>query len=307
MPWTTGIARCGATEIAWESLGDGPPLLLVMGIGAQLTLWPDGLCRAFAARGFRVLRFDNRDVGKSSWYDHLGVPPLAPMLVRAALGLAVEAPYTLDHMADDAAALLAALGYANAHVLGASMGGMIAQTLAIRHPSRVRSLTSVMAAPGPTWMLRADPRALYVLAGRPTRDRDEVAARFVALYRTIGSKSRPFDEQVYRDYAYAAYDRAFHPEGNARQLRAIVASGGRERHLPGLKMPVLVLHGAEDPLVPVAGGRETARLIPGSRLHILPRMGHDLPDEHWEQIADLVAENAGLQGTRRPATETSRT
>jgi pimeloyl-ACP methyl ester carboxylesterase len=300
IPWETGVASRDGVDLAWEAIGAGPPLLLVMGIGAQLTLWPDGLCRALAARGFRVIRYDNRDVGKSTWFDHLGLPPLAPLAMRAFLGMKGEAPYTLDDMADDGARLLDALGHPSAHVLGASMGAMIAQTLAIRRPDRVMSLTSLMGAPGPKWLLRADPRALWVLAGRPTRDRDEVAERFVALYRTIGSKAQPFDAERLRAYAYSAFDRAFHPEGLARQLRAVIASGSRERDLPKLTMPVLVLHGAEDPLVPTRAGRATAALVPGSKLRILERMGHDLPEEHWQTIADLVAENAGLSPVAAP-------
>jgi pimeloyl-ACP methyl ester carboxylesterase len=292
-PWEAGVAEADGVRIAWEAIGAGPPLLLVMGIGAQLTLWPDGLCRSLAAQGYRVIRYDNRDAGKSSWMTHLGLPPLAPILVRALAGRTAKAPYTLNDMADDAIRLLDALGHPRAHIVGASMGGMIAQTIAIRHPSRVLSLTSMMSAPGPTWLLGAKPKAVWVLAGKKPKNRDDAAQRIVDLYRVIGNKHQPFDEARFRAYGYAAYDRAFHPEGLARQLRAVLASGSRAPALKLLQIPTLVIHGADDPLVPVRGGRDTAALIPGAKLHILDRMAHDLPEHHWPRLVALIVENIG--------------
>lgn len=269
--------------------GEGEPLLLVMGIGAQKVYWPVELCAVLEARGFRVIRMDNRDVGKSTHLSHMPIPHPVRTLARAALGLAIDAPYTLSHMAKDLRAVLDALGIAQAHVVGMSMGGMIAQTFSIEHPERTLSLTSISSTTGDRrYGFSARPAALRALLGQAPRTRDECAERTVAMSRAIGGKTHAPDLELLRRIGHESFDRGTNPAGFARQLAAICASGSRRAALTKLRVPTLVIHGTQDPLVPLAAGRATASLVPNARLLELGDMGHDLPRPLWEVIADAI-------------------
>ena len=283
--------RVGEVELEVEEIGDGPPLVLIMGIGAQLIHWPDALCEDLAGRGFRVIRFDNRDIGLSTKLEHAGVPDIPKALVRAFVGLSVETPYTIRHMADDVAGLLDALDLEDAHVVGCSMGGMIAQTLAIEHPTRVRSLTSIMSTPGGRRHM-GKAKAIRVLLGGPVRSAGEAEERALRVMRVIGSTGFAMDEERVRALARRAYERSYHPPGFARQFGAILAAGNRLSTLPSVRAPTLVIHGSEDPLIPPKAGRATAALVPGARLRMIEGMGHDLPAALWKTFADEIAGHA---------------
>lgn len=280
--------RVGEVELCYESMGEGTPLLLIMGIGVQLVFWPEELCRALVERGFRVIRLDNRDVGQSSRMDHLGVPDVRRELLRWGLGLPVRAPYRLDAMADDAAGLLAALGVERAHVVGASMGGMIAQLLAIRHPTRVASLTSIMSHPGDRWSGLPRPHALRALLRPPPRTREATQDSWVGFFRVVGSPGFPFDEAGIRERAGLHFDRGASPRGVARQFTAILAAGDRRPALRELELPALVVHGTADPLVRLRGGERTAKALRRAELLRIPGMGHDLPRGMWPQLIEAL-------------------
>jgi pimeloyl-ACP methyl ester carboxylesterase len=281
---TVGTARNGAVEIAYEVEGpdDGEPLLLIMGLGLQMLFWPDSFRRLLVERGFRVARFDNRDVGRSTHLTSLGTPSPLVFLTRRWPG------YRLADMADDAVAVLDALGWPSAHVVGVSLGGMIAQTLAGRHPDRVRTLTSLSSTPA-THIGRPHPRTWPILLTRPAHDPAVAARRLVEVFRTIGSPGYPLDEAGVRDAAAAGFDRAHDPDGVRRQLAAILSAPDRRPLLRGLRLPALVVHGAADPLIRLTAGRATARAIPGARLVVFPGMGHDLPAALQPEIADEIA------------------
>ena len=282
----TSTTKSNGIELAYETFGDegGRPLLLVMGLGAQMLYWHDEFCRQLAGLGAWVVRFDNRDCGLST---HLSDAP--PADVMAALGGDTSsASYSLDDMADDAVGLLDALGIDGADVVGASMGGMIAQTVAVRHPARTRTLTSIMSTPSPA-IGSPTAEAVAVLLAPPATSREQAVERSVAAYRVIGSPDYPLDEPWQRATAGAAYDRGYDAPGVARQLLAIHASGDRTAALAGVTAPTLVVHGADDPLVQVEGGRATASAVPGAELLVLPGMGHNLPRELWPQIVTAIA------------------
>jgi pimeloyl-ACP methyl ester carboxylesterase len=283
------VARVNGIEIAYERMGDpsNPPLLLVMGLGMQLIHWDRELCDMLVDRGFHVIRFDNRDVGHSTKID----APV-PDVRRAMLGLHVDAPYLLGDMADDTAGLLDHLGIQAAHVVGASMGGMIAQTLAIKHPERVLSLTSIMSTTGERRVGRPKLRVWSVLVRRAPRQKQGFIDHFVRVFKMIGSRGFPFDEQRIRELASATYERDHDAAGTGRQLAAILASGERTAGLRSLRVPTTVIHGRDDPLVPFRGGSATADAIPDARLIAISGMGHDLPREIWPQVVEAVAENA---------------
>jgi pimeloyl-ACP methyl ester carboxylesterase len=277
--------------IEYEAIGDpgGAPLLLIHGLGAQLVSWDDDLIRILADRGFRVIRFDNRDAGLSSWFDESGVPDALGVLSGS------EKPtYLVADMADDAAALLRALGIGPAHVLGVSMGGMIAQSLAIRHPSLVATLTSVMSTTGDSSVGSPNEAAMQALLAEPPTDREGAIESALAAWRITGSPGYPLHEDRIRDATGLAYDRAFHPDGVARQLMAVLASPDRTPGLEKLEMRTLVIHGDSDPLIDPSGGKATARAVPGAELWMLPGVGHDLPVELFGVFVDRLAGHCGL-------------
>lgn len=274
--------------IAYECLGDpqAPPVLLIMGLGVQLIGWPDGFCDELARHRMRLIRFDNRDVGEST---HMAGGPM-PNLVAAIAGDHSSASYTLSDMAADAVGLLDVLGLDSAHLVGASMGGFIAQTIAIEHPHRVRSLTSIMSSTGNLAVGQLHPEALALLAKPPAITRDQAVQRTLEAFRVIGSPGFAPDVEAIADRAGRAFDRAFDPLGVARQGIAVLASGDRTPRLRSLDVPTLVIHGAADKMCDVSGGRATAAAIPGAELVVVDGMGHDLPRALWPQLATKIAE-----------------
>ena len=284
--------QANGIEIEYETFGNeaDPAVLLVMGLGAQLTLWPIELVDALVAKGFRVIRYDNRDIGLSTKFDEAGVPDIAAVTMARIQGRKPEVPYTLDDMAADGVALLDALGIARAHVVGASMGGMIAQLIAATYPERVLTLTSIMSTTGNPAVPPAKPEAMAVLMQRPSGTDEETMVEFgTTAARTIGSPGYPFDEERARDRVRRDYRRSFSPTGFARQMAAIVAGGDRREALKSITAPTLVIHGDGDPLVPVEGGRDTAASIAGAELKVIPGMGHDLPLALVDEIAEAIA------------------
>lgn len=274
-------------RLEYETFGSGEPIVLIMGLGAQLLLWDENLCRDLASRGFQVIRFDNRDIGKSTWLDHLGKPDVRRALLRAATKRRVESPYTLSDMSDDVIGLLDALGLDRAHVVGASMGGMIAQTLAIEHADRLMSMTSIMSGPGGLRYMLGRPYALRALLGKPPRTRDEAMEASVRIFQTIGG-DYPLEEERLRQRAGACWDRGTHPAGFARQFTAILASGSRLGALRSVRIPSLIIHGTRDPLVPPRAGAATARAIPDATMLWIEGMGHFLPRPMWPRMLNAI-------------------
>jgi pimeloyl-ACP methyl ester carboxylesterase len=278
-----GITLC------YESIGDpaDPPLVLVMGLGMQLIAWPDAFCTELAGRGFHVVRFDNRDAGRSTSIE--GRPPgLAQLATRR---FSTE-QYTVADMADDTAGLLRELDLAPAHVVGASLGGMIAQSLSSHYPDSVRTLTSIMSNTGNRWKGQPSPGIYPVFLARPPRERDAVIEHSIKLFKAIGSVGFPRDEAELRALAAASFDRAPNPAGTGRQLGAVLKSGDRTRELGKITAPTLVIHGTADRLVNASGGRATAAAIHGAELLEIDGMGHDLPAGAWPQIIDAIAGHA---------------
>jgi pimeloyl-ACP methyl ester carboxylesterase len=295
------MAPANGIELAYQELGDpgGEPLLLVMGLATQMIAWDEEFCSMLAERGFRVVRFDNRDIGRSTKIASAGVPSRVDMM----LGRRASAPYLLRDMARDAVGLMDHLGFDSAHVVGASMGGMIAQTLAIQHPQRVRSMVSIMSTTGNRRTGLPSLKAFGVLLGKPPREREEAIERAVNVFRVIGSPGYPFEEGHVRELASLSFERGHSPAGVARQLHAITASGDRTRSLRGVKAPTTVIHGDRDVLVRPAGGRATAAAIPGARLRMIEGMGHDLPRQLWPTFVQEIASNAerAREGDATPA------
>ena len=282
--------RANGIDIEYDDFGspDAPTLLLIMGLTAQMTAWDERFCQQLASSGFHVVRFDNRDVGLSS---RITDGP-APDLMRSMAGDHSTASYTLADMADDAAGLLDALGLAPAHVVGASMGGMIAQELVIRHPDKVRSLCSIMSTTGDRSVGGMSSAALGALMAPPPTTAEEAGARTVAALKVIGSPQYPQEESVLRARGAAAFERAYDPVGIARQLVGIQASPDRTAALGSVAVPTIVIHGEDDPLVNVSGGEATAKAIPGADLLVIPGMGHDQPPALWDQIIGAIVANA---------------
>lgn len=279
-----------------------PPILLVMGLGAQLTLWPIELVEALAARGFRVIRYDNRDIGLSHKFDGARAPGFVRHILMKRFGFNPRTPYTLADMAEDGVGLLDALGIESAHVVGASMGGMIAQHIAFTHPARVLSLTSIMSTTGNPKLPPAQKEAIQALTKRPaSMEEDVLVAHGMKIGRVIGSPGYPADEDRLRASATLNVRRSVYPEGLPRQLAAIIADGCRRDRLARVQAPTLVIHGEADPLVPLAGGRDTAAHIPGARLLTIPGMGHDLPLALVDTMADAIADHAHAAGRQAPA------
>ncbi len=289
--------QAGATrlEVQIDGPADGEPLLLIMGLGMQLVAWRDGLVEQLVGRGFRVIRFDNRDIGLSQRFNELGTPNLLWQGLRYGLRLPVASPYTLGAMAADAAALLDALGIASAHVWGASMGGMIAQRLAAEHLQKVRSLTLMMTTSGARHLPQASVRVQRALLARPASGSEaDITEHYVRLFRLIGSPQYPAPEAESRAFLRSVVQRGGTQSapGVARQLTAIAADGDRTALLARITAPTSVIHGAADPLVPPASGTQLANAIRGARLDLIPGMGHDLPAPLWPRFCDRVQETA---------------
>ncbi|MDH3363678.1 MAG: alpha/beta fold hydrolase [Gammaproteobacteria bacterium] len=282
--------------IEYESFGEpsNPTILLIMGLGMQLIAWPEQFCVELASRGFRVVRYDNRDTGFSTKFDSAKTPSVASLIFRSVLRLPLRVPYALRDMADDAMGLLNALEVDSAHIVGASMGGMIAQNVAAYHPRRVRSLTSIMSTSGHRSLPGADPLVTrHVFRTRPAgKDREAVIAHNMRTVELIGSPDYPIDAETRREMVSISFDRCYFPSGFARHVAAIIKDGDRRSRLRKITAPTLVIHGREDPLVPLAGGIDTANHVPGAALEIIDGMGHNFPVELWPRIIGLIADHA---------------
>jgi pimeloyl-ACP methyl ester carboxylesterase len=291
-------------EIAYETFGDpgDPPIVLVMGLGTQMIAWPDPLCEELAERGHYVVRFDNRDAGASTHLHGVRAPSIPRVLARRE-----PPPYTIEDMADDALGLIDALELGPVHLVGASLGGFIAQTAALRRRDRLRSLTLLMTSTGSRRVGQADPRLIgRLLQGRVVADRDAAMDAVVETFRVIGSKGFALDEERLRDVGARSYDRAYDPGGYRRQLAAVVAQRNRTDQLRRLDLPTLVMHGLHDPLVAPTGGLALARVIRGARFVGFSGMGHDLPRELWPEFADHITALARRADAAAPATGVQR-
>jgi pimeloyl-ACP methyl ester carboxylesterase len=288
------FADLGAVTLCYETFGspDDPALLLIMGLGTQMTGWRDEFCKELVGHGFYVIRFDNRDVGKST--SMKGRPVTLPELITHRVK---KPPYTLDEMADDAVGLLDHLGVDKAHIVGASMGGMIAQHMAFRYPARVLSLASIMSTTGGRFVGQPKMAVIPLFLSKPAGDKEEYVERAVKLFRAVGSKKQ-FDEEYVREGAAIAYDRGINVPGTGRQLAAITADGNRAKRLARITAPTVVIHGKDDRLVLPSGGRATAKAIKGSRLLMVDDMGHDLPRAVWPKLIGAIVDN-----TKRATTE----
>ena len=282
----------GTLKLEAESFGDPshPAVLLIMGLGMQLTAWPLPLCEALVAAGYRVVRFDNRDCGLSSKCDDAPRVNLMLEATRFFLHLPLRSSYTIASMADDTAALMDSLGIAQAHVVGASMGGMIAQTLAARHPQRVRSLVSIMSSSGDRALPTAHWKVLRLLLAKPPQRAafEDLVVHFMTLFRALAGPGFPISDAELHARTSASLRRSYAPVGTARQLLAIAASGDRSDDLRAIAVPTRVLHGDADPLLPLPHGRDCAAKIPGARLEIVPGMGHDLPPTLLPRLGDSL-------------------
>jgi pimeloyl-ACP methyl ester carboxylesterase len=284
------LARIGDVELCYETFGspDDPAMLLVMGLGTQMIAWPEGFCRELVERGFFVIRYDNRDVGRSTHMRRHRPPTIRQLLLRDKRA----AKYSLADMADDGMGLLDHLGIERAHVVGVSMGGMIVQTMAARHSGRVLSLASIMSNTGHRWKGTPGLRIYPIFLRKPASDREGAVESFVSVFRLIGSPGFPFDEEETRRAAALSYDRGYNPAGTGRQLAAILAAGDRTEELRRITAPTVVIHGTNDRLVRPSGGRATADAIPGSELVLIEGMGHDLPRGAWDRMIDAIVANA---------------
>ncbi len=282
------LAPVGDIELFYESFGDeaDPTLLLVMGLGAQMITWPDEFCRGLADRYFHVVRFDNRDIGLSSKLDHHEFDE-AEALARLAAGEPIDVPYSMSDMAADAVGLLDHLGVDRAHVVGQSLGGMIAQVVAIEHPDRVLSLTSISSTTGAPDVGHPTREALTALLESGAEGRAAVIEQDMRKRKAWATPGEVDDEEL-RDFFARIYDRSYHPPGNSRQLGAVLTAANREPLLARLDVPTLVVHGDADPLVAVDGGRRTAEVVPGAELLILEGMAHDLPARYWGPIIEAI-------------------
>jgi pimeloyl-ACP methyl ester carboxylesterase len=293
--------QANGLALEYERFGptDRETVLLIMGLGAQMTRWPVELCHELVARGYHVIRFDNRDVGLSAKMDAAGMPDMNAIFAAIGTGAPVTSAYSLDEMADDAVGLLTALGIERAHIVGASMGGMIAQLVASGHPERALSLTSIMSTTGNREVPNGTPEALGALLSpaAPADDLDAIATRGAYISKVIGSPGFPTDESTRREASVADAQRSYYPVGAARQMAAIASNGDRRAKLAKITAPTVVLHGADDPLVPVQGGRDTAANIAGAELRIIEGMGHDCPVALVPVFADAIT--AAAERSRR--------
>lgn len=281
--------KAGDIELVYDTFGDPsyPPMLLIMGLGGQMIRWDEAFCQQLAAQGHWVIRFDNRDVGLSTKFDEGGIPDVMALVQ----GEIVEVPYKLVDMAGDAVGLLDALGIDAADVVGVSMGGMIAQTIAIHYPNRVRTLTSIMSSTGNPNLPQPTSEAMSVLLAPPASSRTDYVNNSLKGAKVLHGPKYPFNEEYVRNYSERSYDRCYHPQGFARQLGAILASGSRHEALGNVKTPTLVIHGDGDPLVPVEGGKDTAKSIPKAKLLIIEGMGHSFPIEVVPQILQAILQH----------------
>ncbi|MGO4711394.1 alpha/beta fold hydrolase [Bradyrhizobium sp. 2TAF24] len=281
-------------ELCCESFGaaDAEPLVLIMGLAAQMTHWDDEFCQQLADRGFRVIRFDNRDVGRSTKMTAHQPVGVQAVIQAELTGRPIPPPYLLRDMAEDTIGLMDAFGIRSAHVVGASMGGAIAQELAINHPDRLRSLTSIMATSGDPSLPPPTPEAMAVLMAPPPKTHDDYITAFARNWKVLRGPNFPEDEAKDRLRAERNYERGLNPAGVARQLHAIIASGSRKPRLGAITVPTLVIHGTIDPLVPPQAGEDVAKAVPGAKLVMIPNMGHALPIPLWPQIIDAIVDHA---------------
>ena len=298
--------KANGISIEYERFGleDRETVLLIMGLSGQLTLWPVELCDELVARGYHVIRFDNRDIGLSTKFEEAGIPDMGALIGALLSGQKPDAPYSLDDMASDAVGLLDALGIDKAHIVGASMGGMIAQLVAINHPEKTLSLTSIMSTTGNPELPQATPEAMGALTAPAPDPSDEeaVVARGMNTWRTIGSPDYPMDDATLRTWVLRDFHRSFFPNGILRQMAAIVSNGDRREKLKAVRVPTVVLHGQADPLVPIEGGRDTAASIQGAELIEVPGMGHDFPLSLVQTFADAIT-NATSRASAQAAAE----
>jgi pimeloyl-ACP methyl ester carboxylesterase len=288
------LVASNGVHLCCESFGplDAPPIVLVMGLGAQMIAWDEAFCLALVERGYRVIRFDNRDIGKSTRLDQFDVPNTLALMAKAAIGMKLAVPYTLADMANDTVGLMDALGLARAHVVGASMGGGIVQEMAMRRPDRLLSMTSIMSSTGDPKLPPPTAEATALLFSPAPLQREAYIAHHAKMLKTLRGPHFGEDTISDRDRAAQAFDRGLNPPGVARQLAAIFASGNRTAALAGVKTRTLVIHGDADPLIRVEGGQATAKAIAGARLEIIPGMGHSLPRPTWPRIIDTIADHA---------------
>lgn len=281
-------------SLEYDTFGqpEDPPLLLIMGLGSQMTRWHPDLCQMLAAKGLYVIRFDNRDVGLSTHLDAAGLPDMAAVMAAMLEGKPAAVPYGLEDMAADMIGLMDGLALPAAHICGASLGGMIAQTAALAYPERILSMTSIMSSTGNRSLPPATPEAMGALMSPGATDREGAARRTAEIAAIIGSPAYPAEPAELRERALADFDRASDPAGVARQMAAAATQPDRRSGLKALSLPALIIHGKADPLVPVEGGIDTHEAIPGSELMLLDGMGHDLPRALWPQITTGIAELA---------------
>ncbi len=286
----TAIAN--GIQIEYDTFGDssGRPLLLIIGLGVQMIQWDDNLCKDLAAHGHYVIRFDNRDVGLSTKFGDAGIPNIPDVIQKLLQGEKVKPPYTLEDMANDAVGLLDFLNIPKAHICGMSLGGLIAQTIAIQHPERILSLVSIYSSTGNPEVPRPKPEIFALLMTPKPSERQPYIEHMLKIIKTISGPAFPPDEGWTRKIMGESYDRCFYPEGFLRQLFAILTQANRVPALSSLKIPALVIHGTSDPLVPPEGGRDTARAIPGAELMLIEGMGHDLPHGGaWPRIVEAIS------------------
>lgn len=288
------VARSNGIELTYDTFGDpaAAPVVLIMGLAAQMIAWDDSFCTMLAERGHHVVRFDNRDIGRSTWFTASGLPDIPAMVQASFAGQPVKAPYTLSDMAADVTGLLDALGFGTAHVVGASMGGAIAQTLAIEHPDRLRTMTTIMSTSGVPGLPPPKPEALQLLLTPTPTDQAAYYERYVKTWKVLRGPGFPEDEARDLDRAAMNFARGLNPAGVARQLAAVLASGSRGDALRSVRVPTLMIHGDADPLVPVACGIDVAERVPGSKRLIVEGMGHALPIRMWPGIVDAIAGHA---------------
>lgn len=288
------IAISNGIEIAYETFGDPsePPLVLIMGLGYQMVFWDKEFCIQLSRQGYQVIRFDNRDVGLSTWLDNAGVPDIVTMKQLMAQRKTAQAPYSLSDMADDVAGFLDALNMESAHIVGRSMGGMIGQMMAINHPERLKTLTSIMSSTSDPNLPPPKQEVLSILLEPEPTDIEGFVEHTIRIWHLLNGSVFPIDEALVREWARESYKRGLNPDGAARHFAAIIATGSRKEALKSINVPTLVIHGDSDPFVPVECGKDTAEAIPGARFIIIKGMGHTLPQAVYPQVIDAISHHA---------------